>query len=78
MDITKVIQELKSKIDEDKEKQQRAEGAMQAILDQLKKDFGVDSIEEAQDKLTDMQRELKVIEQSITEDLESFKGKYGL
>lgn len=78
MDIAEEILSLKKKIETDKEKQNKAEGAMQNILDQLKKDFNVDSIEAAKKELQKMEKELSQIGKATSNAIESFKEKYGI
>jgi len=78
MDITKEIILLRKKIDEDKEKQAKAEGAYQSILDQLKKDCGVDSLEDGKAKLKIMETELENMEEDLTESITNFSNKYGI
>lgn len=78
MDIAEEILSLKKKIETDKEKQNKAEGAIQNILDQLKKDFNVDSIEAAKKELQKMEKELSQIEKATSNAIESFKEKYGI
>lgn len=78
MDPTKEILELKSRIEEDKAKQSRAEGAIQSITDQLKKDFGIASIDEAKKVLVKRQEELEEMEKEIEISIKQFRDKYGI
>ena len=68
------VEELKTKAEDLREKikgaehrKATAEGKLEALMAQLKKEFGVDSIEAAEKKLTKLDEERKKLEDERTE-----------
>lgn len=66
MDIKK-FEELKNKLTAAKTKKDRAEGSLEQIKVQLKKDFGLNSIEEAEEKERSLKLEIEKGEMQIAE-----------
>jgi len=65
--------EIKEKIEAGKERKAKAEGVLERIREQWKTDFGVDSIEAAEETLEEMNGEIEKAEarlESIAEQLE--------
>lgn len=50
----KEFQEIKSKVEKAKENKARAEGALNKIMDNLKKDYKIETIEDAETKLDEL------------------------
>lgn len=72
MDADQLL-ELNRKVDKLKRAKERAAGNLQALKDQLKKEFGVESIKEAQKLLTKLTTETE----KIREQLESQDNQFG-
>ncbi len=68
LDVDKLNQFL-SKIEKLKEKQATLDGAKQAILDQLKDEFGVESISEAAKLYRKLQGEIQVETEEIEKSI---------
>ena len=51
--------QIKSKIDSAKEKKARAEGALAKIEEQWKRDYGINSIDEAEEKIKSLDAEIE-------------------
>jgi predicted nucleic acid-binding Zn-ribbon protein len=53
------------------------EGKIQSVMERLKKEFNVTSIEEAEKMLGDMTTEVKSLEEEISRRMDDLNGKYG-
>jgi len=53
------------------------EGKLESILDQLKKDFNVLTIDDADKTLTELEQEVVTLEKEISEKILDLKEKYG-
>ena len=53
------------------------EGKLESILDQLKKDFNVLTIDDADKILTELEQEVVTLEKEISEKILDLKEKYG-
>ena len=68
---------LRQKIDEQKETVSRLKGKREALLDELQKDFGCTTIEEANKLYERKQKELKKKEDELKKKITLFKKKFG-
>ena len=75
-DIAKRLMEMKKNIEDKKVKKSRYEGKLETLQEQLKKDFGCASVEEAQDKLDEMEKDLKIKRQQLSDGMEKLEGAY--
>lgn len=67
------FEKIKDKINKAKDKDTKAQGAIEQIMGQLKKDFAIGSIEEAKEKLAEIDRTIEKEEvklDKIYEELE--------
>jgi len=83
-DIVRSLKKKRGEIDEILTAQTRREGEMKALLDGLERDFGVTSVEEAEQKLGELDKELDRNEDSMhrldeemAEILAAAKGEAG-
>jgi hypothetical protein len=53
------------------------EGKLESILDQMKKEFGVTTIDEADKTLEEMQKQVEMLEKEISEKMTDLQEKYG-
>lgn len=67
--------ELKKEIDETKQKVDQLKGERQALIKQLKEEWGCDTIEDAEKKAKKMEQEIENLSISIDEDLEDLESK---
>ena len=73
---TKLLR-LKHKIDEAKTEKAQLEGKLETLMSQLEKDFGCATVEDAQDRLEDMNAEIKELTKEIEEGVANLQDKYG-
>jgi len=71
------FQELKRRADKLQQQKNKAEGALENQLAQLKKDFGCDSIEEARKMLRSSQRAAVKAQAEFEEALREFEDEWG-
>ena len=74
----KQLLELKKKVDAAKSKVSELNGHQQALLKQLKDDWGCKTIDEAEKKLKSMKDEIGQLEQSIREGVKDLEEKYSI
>jgi hypothetical protein len=70
----KDLLDLKKEIEEAKKKQANLQGRREALLEQLQKEYGVETIDQAQKKLKQLDGQLKKKKEAIadaTEELEA-------
>lgn len=75
-DLTK-IQQLKDKVENLQKKADRASGALDQIMEQLRKEFKVNTIAEAEKLLAKLQREEEKESERLEKELEQFEKEYG-
>ena len=75
-DIQVDLKNLKDNIDNAKTNLAKLEGRETELLKQLKKDFGVNTIEEAEKKITQLEKEYKKKKESIEKDYKTLKEQY--
>lgn len=74
----KQLLELKKKVDEAKTKSTELTGQKNALIKQLKKDWGCDSIEEAEKKMKKFEKQIESIDEQIEKGIEEIEEKYEL
>jgi uncharacterized membrane-anchored protein YhcB (DUF1043 family) len=75
-DVQTELQRLKENIDNAKSNLSKLEGREEELLNQLKKDFGVTSVAEADKKIKEMQKEYDKIEKHIEDEYKKLKDQY--
>lgn len=68
------LEKLQKRIEQAKESKAKAEGALEKIKEDLQKEFGVKTIEEAQDKLDELKKELSSAEKKLNENLDKIES----
>lgn len=74
--IEQRLAKIKSDIDLAKTQKDQAEGSLKTIMETLKKDHGVSSIEEAEKLLATLEEEIEELEKNIEEGLAELEGAY--
>lgn len=77
-DVSKEIIQLKDKINDSKLTKEREQGKLDMLLSDLKKNYGIESFEEAQERVKELQEELDTLQSVIRDDIIDFKNKYGI
>lgn len=70
---TKKFLELKEQVEAAQQKADKAEGALEEVLKQLKRDFGCATIEAAQKKLKQLNKEKEKLEEEFNAGLEQYE-----
>ncbi len=73
----KKLTKIKDQVTDLKRSADRAQGAFDRILKQLKDDYDCDSLEEAKDKLSKRRKELKVVEHDFDVAMRKFEKRWG-
>jgi len=68
------LEKLQKKIAQAKDQKARAEGALEKIKQDLEKEFGVKTIEEAQKKCEELKKELSSAEKKLEETLDKIES----
>jgi DNA repair exonuclease SbcCD ATPase subunit len=68
------LENLQKKISSANEQRSRAIGALDKIKEDLKHNFGVDTIEQAQEKLAEMKKDLKADEERLEKMLDKISS----
>lgn len=68
---------IKKKADQARADVQRAEGALDQVMKNLKDDFGCSTIEEAEAKLIELEEQEKAAEAAYQTELAAFQEKWG-
>jgi len=71
------FQRLSDKLEALKRQADRAEGAKAQLAEQLKKDFGVDSLADAKKLLRKLEKEGEKLDREYREALKTFDDKWG-
>lgn len=69
-DVSRRLLEIKGQLEEQRERRAQLQGELAAVLRSLKQDFGVDSIEAAEDRLESDRQALQRLEAELTEQIE--------
>ena len=72
----KRYQQLKKQVAETNEEANRAEGALDQIMQQLKSEFNCTTIQQAETELKKLQQKQKQAEQKYKTELEKFEEQY--
>lgn len=73
----KKFERLKSRLEDARRRQQRAEAVRDELLAELKKDWGCGSVEAAEKKLRKLEAEAEKAEQEFSEKLDEFEREWG-
>ena len=76
MDIQK-WQETKRRVEELKRAKERASGAIELLLKQVKTDFGCKNLQEAEEYLDQLDNEIEQLETKLKKSFSKFEEKYG-
>jgi seryl-tRNA synthetase len=74
MDMQERIQKIQRENNQKKEEKNRIEGRLEALLQQAKEEFGVNTVEELEDKIKEIEPQLVQQEQEINEKLEKMEA----
>lgn len=74
----KKLLKLKETITESKEQLASLKGEYQGGIKRLKEEFGCESIEDAKQKVIDLDKEITKLETSIEEGLETLETEFGI
>jgi flagellar biosynthesis chaperone FliJ len=72
----KELLELKEKVDEAKQTVSELTGQKNALMKQLKDDWGCKTIEEAEEKIGTMDRDISLLEKKIEKGIKELEEKY--
>ena len=67
---------LKRQIEVDKEKKARLEGQLASLMDRLKKEFNCETIEEAQKKVSKLNKDIERLTKSVKEKIDIIRQGY--
>lgn len=67
---------LKRQIEVDKEKKARLEGQLASLMDRLKKEFNCETIEEAQKKVSKLNKDIERLMKSVKEKIDIIRQGY--
>lgn len=73
MDIGQELLRMKSRLEKDKNTRLELQGELKSVMKQLQEDFGVSSLEEAEEMQSTMQEEIITIEKQIQEQLQEIR-----
>lgn len=76
--ITDKLLDIKEKIEEAKNSKAKAEGKLEEHMSRLKKEFGVTSIAQAENKLVKLEKEEAALEKELNEGMEELEKEYAL
>lgn len=76
-DDLKRVTELRGRLDNLRQRVERAKGALDSTLRRLKEEFGVASLEDAEVELRRMKGQRKSQEKRLSRALREFEKKYG-
>jgi len=74
MDMQERIQKIQRENNQKKEEKNRIEGRLEALLQQAKEEFGVNTVEELEDKIKEIEPQLVQQEQEINEKLQKMEA----
>lgn len=76
--ITDKLIDLKEKIDEAKNNKAKAEGKQEELMSQLKKEFGITTLTQAERKLIKLEEEALALEKELGKGMEELEKEYTL
>jgi predicted nucleic acid-binding Zn-ribbon protein len=71
------FERLKKEVESARQQKDRAEGALQQAMKQLKDEMGCDSLDEARELEKKLSKQVKKAETDFESELESFEEKWG-
>jgi len=69
---------LKQEIEEAKEQRSKLQGQVEALMGQLKDDYGCDTLKKAEKLLTDMEKELATLSNEIQVGLDELENEFAV
>jgi len=69
MNLQARLSKLNDKVEQAKSLKDKAEGALEQLKKEILEHFGCSTLEEAEQKLREMNKELDVLEEALNEDL---------
>lgn len=76
MNIAERIMEMKDNLQESKEEQIAIRSKVDTLIEQLKKEFGCTTIEEAEEKLAEFDKELQANQKQLEKAVSKFEEAY--
>jgi len=76
MDTQDKLKSIKSQISEAKSDMSRLEGKRDSKKEELKKDFGIDTVEEGKKRLAEIKGEREKVEEEMNTKQEALEAKY--
>ena len=73
----KVYQKLQTRVTEQQRETDKAQGALEELKRQLKKEFGCDNVREAKTLLAELEQEQEEAERAFTVAMEEFETQFG-
>ncbi len=72
--LAQKLLDLKERIEKEKSRRAELQGEIKSLYKQLKQDYSVESVEEAQDMLDEMETRLETIEEDIRTKIQEAEG----
>lgn len=76
-ELLKRANQFKEEAERKRRQADKAQGALDSLLAQLKKDYDLDSLEELDKRIPQLQKQLKSIQQELTQSLDEYNQKWG-
>ena len=76
-DLLKKAQRLKELAEKRRQQADKAQGALDSLLSQLRKEHGLKSLEEAEAYLLKLTKELEQVKRELEKTLEEYERKWG-
>lgn len=73
----RLVLQLRGKVESLQRESDRASGQVQMLREQLRKEHGCDSVEEAEEKLASLQEEIDQLEEAFRAALAEFEADHG-
>ena len=73
----KRFNDLKKQVEQEQQKADRAEGALEQLHEKLKEEFNCTSLQDAEDKLKELQKKKEKAEKAFDSALQDFDEKWG-
>jgi predicted nucleic acid-binding Zn-ribbon protein len=72
----KRYEQLKQRADDARRRADKAEGALEKLMEELERDFGYTTLAEAERKLVGLEKEAEAAERDFGKKLEAFEDKW--
>lgn len=72
--LAQKLLDLKERIEKEKSRRAELQGEIKSLYKQLKQDYSVESVEEAQDMLDEMETRLETIEEDVRTKIQEAEG----